>query len=265
MKQKLRMILGFVLIGVAVFAGVRFFLDVYSPTNVKTEQLGPAVTATAPTAPAVNNNDTSSYDLAPVEAEDIPTVDFASLQAINPDIYAWIEIPGTDISYPVVQHPTNDRYYLRTNSDGNYSAGGAIFSEATYNSKDFNDPVTILYGHHMNAGDIMFGHLQEFYSDPDFLAEDNHIRIYTADGMQEYAVFAAVPYDRSHILYYNDMSDSVIYQTFMQSILSIRELGSYINEAHAPQDPAEDKVLILSTCLIGNNTRRFLVLATRVD
>lgn len=30
-------------------------------------------------------------------------VDFNKLEEINPDIIAWIEIPGLEISYPVVQ------------------------------------------------------------------------------------------------------------------------------------------------------------------
>ena len=187
------------------------------------------------------------------------------MQAINPDIYAWLDIPGTDISYPVVQNPDDDSYYLRHNSDREYSAGGAIFSEATYNSTDLNDPVTILYGHHMNAGNMMFGHLQSYFSDPDFLANDPVIRLYTPSGVLEYAVFAAVPFNKMHILYYNNMYDPVVYQTFFSSVLTIRELGDYINEDHIPSDPEQDRVLILSTCLEGDNTRRFLVMATLVS
>ena len=34
-------------------------------------------------------------------------VDFAALQEVNPDIYAWLEIPGTTIDQPVLQHPTD--------------------------------------------------------------------------------------------------------------------------------------------------------------
>lgn len=33
---------------------------------------------------------------------DIP-VDFDALHELNPDIYAWVEIPDTDISYPILQ------------------------------------------------------------------------------------------------------------------------------------------------------------------
>ena len=266
MKRKLTLLLGFVLLGAAVFFGVKAFLDMYSPTNVQTEQYGPAPVTLETADP--DNPVTGQVPVAadqPDEGEEVLSVDFDALQALNPDIYAWIEIPGTDISYPVVQNPYNDSYYLRTNSDGNYSAGGAIFSEATYNGTDFNDPVTILYGHHMNAGNLMFGHLQDYYSDPEFLASDTYIRIYTRDGMHNYAVFAAIPFNRNHILYYNDMQDSYVFSEFFDSVMNIRELGAYVNEDHAPVDPESDRVLILSTCLAGNNTRRFLVMATLVQ
>lgn len=33
---------------------------------------------------------------------------------------AWLEIPGTDIDYPVMQKPGNPEYYLRRNYKGEY-------------------------------------------------------------------------------------------------------------------------------------------------
>ena len=38
-------------------------------------------------------------------------IDFEGLQAVNPDVIAWIDIPGLSISYPVVQG-TDNAYYL---------------------------------------------------------------------------------------------------------------------------------------------------------
>ena len=32
------------------------------------------------------------------------SIDFERLHKINPDIVAWIEVPGTNIDYPVVQY-----------------------------------------------------------------------------------------------------------------------------------------------------------------
>ncbi|MBR1781035.1 MAG: class B sortase, partial [Oscillospiraceae bacterium] len=59
----------------------------------------------------------------------VSPIDFVSLQEINPDVYAWLEIPGMDISYPVVQHAWDIDYYLRRAYDGTSSTAGSIFSE----------------------------------------------------------------------------------------------------------------------------------------
>ena len=261
-KQKLSLLLliaGLTMIVLAVFFSVRYFLNSYIPKNVITEQYGPgSVVSTVPDS-IEQENTAQSTETIPVYA----TVDFATLQSINPDIYAWIEIPGTTISYPVVQHEGDDSYYLHRNTDKNYSAGGAVFSEGQYNPRDFSSPVTVLYGHHTSS-DNMFGPLQAYFSDPGFLATDPHIIIYTPDGEYDYAVFAAVPYDNTHILYEYNMNNSDTYCSFFESIINIRDLGTYTNESNAPED-STDKVLILSTCLDGNNNRRFLVMGTLVS
>ena len=80
-------------------------------------------------------------------------IDFAELSSINPDIYAWIRIPDTQIDYPVLQREEDDTYYLRHNSSGRYAFAGSIYTEEA-NSRDFKDPMTVLYGHNMRDGSM---------------------------------------------------------------------------------------------------------------
>ena len=37
------------------------------------------------------------------------SIDLAALQAVNPDVFGWIEIPGTIISYPLLQGADNNK------------------------------------------------------------------------------------------------------------------------------------------------------------
>ena len=98
-------------------------------------------------------------------------VDLQNLrETVNPDIYAWIYVPGTKVNYPVLQHETDDTYYLNYNIDGTKGYPGCIYSEKKYNSKDFTDANAVLYGHNMKNG-TMFGSIHR-YEDQEFFNEN---------------------------------------------------------------------------------------------
>lgn len=185
-------------------------------------------------------------------------IDFASLQGVNPDIYGWLCIPGTEFDFPLVQRQGDDSFYLTHDSDGNESSAGAIFTESAYNSTTMEDPVTVAYGHQMHAG-TMFGKLQETYSQENALEDYGEVIVYLPEKELHYQVFAAVPYDNRHILYNYDCTDSRRFNAFLNSIYEVREIGAQFNSEVTVS--TGDKVLVLSTCLAGNSQRRYLVLA----
>lgn len=76
--------------------------------------------------------------------------DFDILLDWNSDIKGWIWLPDTDIDYPVVQGADND-YYLNHTTDRKKSIIGSIFIE-NKNRGDFQDDVTVLYGHNIKGG-----------------------------------------------------------------------------------------------------------------
>lgn len=186
----------------------------------------------------------------------VSPVDFEALWEVNTDAYAWLYIPGTEISYPILQHPKDDSWYLKRNLQGKQDSNGTLFTEASYNGKDFSDPLTIVYGHHTKNGSL-FGTLQEAYSSPERLAEHSEIVIYLPDSELHFEVFAAVPYDNRHILYNYDFSNKHTFRRFFNEILSIRALEAVFAEDASVQ--SDDQVLLLSTCLIGNRNKRFIV------
>ncbi len=184
-------------------------------------------------------------------------VDLEGYQKQNADVYAWLEIPGSEISYPVFQHPSENEYYLRRDINGNYSVGGVLFTEVGYNSKDFNDPLTIIYGHDMR-NETMFGPLQDMYSSEDGLKKYQTVKIYLPDRELTYQVFACVPYDNRHILYNYDFNDLDIFNRFFTEISQIHSMQAVFGDVSLN---ANDKVLILSTCLSGASDGRYLVCA----
>ncbi|MEI3230824.1 MAG: hypothetical protein V8S24_05980 [Gordonibacter pamelaeae] len=57
-------------------------------------------------------------------------IDFAALKAENPDLYAWIYVPNTNVNLPVAQRAGDDFFYLDHDYRGNCAGReGAVFSQ----------------------------------------------------------------------------------------------------------------------------------------
>ncbi len=98
-------------------------------------------------------SDLEQYAVKSEDGDDIPTVDFDALAAINPDIVGWIYIPGTVINYPVVQTSDNTTYLSKL-FDLKGNGSGTIFMDMDCTSPGLVDQQTTLYGHHMNDGSM---------------------------------------------------------------------------------------------------------------
>lgn len=218
-------------------------------------------TETAESTPEPTEEPSVEKDpLAVLEEMGVPIpdkeVDFADLQEnTSGDIYAWIHIPDTQIDYPVLQHPTDNTYYLNYNLDGSRGYPGCIYTE-DYNSKDFTDPNTVVYGHNMKNG-TMFAGLHR-YSDSEYLEEHPYVYIYTEDGLLVYEIFAAYESDDEHILYAHDgFEDEKVFGKYIEEIFGVRSMGSVLKE-DAEVTP-QSRILTLSTCISNRPDNRFLV------
>lgn len=128
-------------------------------------------------------------ETAPRETERYHSpVDFESLRAVNPDVVAWVEIPGTDISYPVVQAGDNETY-LKRDFEGNISASGAIFLDMDSDS-GLMGLHSILYGHHMK-NQTMFAQLVKFKEEA-FFKKNREVILYTPETELHLRTIAAV-------------------------------------------------------------------------
>lgn len=185
-------------------------------------------------------------------------VNFQRLRKENPDIYAWITIPGTGIDDPVLQS-SEDGKYLSTDASGQENAGGAIYSEQA-NQKDFSDMLTVLYGRSTVAGGRFIDLLN--YEDETYLREHNLITVYTPEKAIYYQIFAAYRYDDRHLLQSFDCSNQEVYNAYIKGILEQRNLYACIDKSVSLQWP--QKILTLSTGHPSGDSYRYLVQAVEV-
>lgn len=189
-------------------------------------------------------------------------IDFEYLWNINEDIYAWITISGTDIDYPVLQHPTDDTFYLNHNVDGSYGYPSCIYTEKI-NAKDFSDPNTVIYGHNMK-NKTMFQQLHSFES-KDFFEKYGEVIIYLPDRTLHYQVFAAYVYDDRHLMYSFDFWNEDVFTNYLESIYDIRDMSANIDRDITVT--AENRIITMVTCMPNKSDadKRLLVHAVLIE
>lgn len=221
--------------------------------------------------PAVDQDDTAN------RVQPDPIVEPEGMEATfakYKDVYAWIEVPefasalgsSTELSYPVAQHPSDRDFYLNRDLDGNTNKAGTLFTEAivedkTINSRDLNDPVTVIYGHNM-ANRTMFGGLQTFLSKMDF-SKQHLVYMYQKDRRVTYQIVGGVQYDLSHIIYYHDFTNDEVFNSFFDQLWKETDGTTNLDKANKPV--AGDKVLILSVCKNGDDNHRYLVVCKMIE
>ena len=242
-KKSLKLILLFIIVFVMLFLGVYFGIRLYNEYLVDK----PVETTTE----ALQESTTNEQGL-----RDNP-IDFASLQAQNDEIYAYIKINDTKVDYPIVQSPTDDSFYLRHRAeDKAWSASGAVYTEMA-NSKDFSDSITVIYGHN-GYGDTFFTTLHKFEKQ-DFFNEHPYFHIYTPNRILTYQVMSAFKYDDRHILNSYRFSDTAQLLEFQQEILNPTSALKNTRQDLDVPIGKDSKIVILSTCITNQKSSRYLV------
>ena len=198
-------------------------------------------------------------DLCPI------SVDFHSLQKINPDLIGWIYIPGTGIDYPIVQAQDNSAY-LHMTFRKKESYVGAIFLDAGC-APDFSDFNSIIYGHNLKNGE-MFGHLKRLY-DINYNKKANYkkhpdIWILTPDQSRLYRIFACreINAKRDRDVYTinlpakeGSLSESEERTAFLEKQISRSQIKTGIKLS------GMESIITLSTCTSRSREGRFVLQA----
>lgn len=196
--------------------------------------------------------------------EDVPKVDFEKLWEQNEDVCAWISIPGTGIDYPVLRNGSSqdpyDAYYLDHTIDKSQGLPGAIYMEPC-NSGEFTDFNTLIYGHNMRSG-AMFGDLHK-YEDADFLEENDEIYVVTPEETLIYQIFGVVEYDDRHIMAGFDFDLDSQRQEFLDSLKGNEGAIDILRED--TKVSTDSRIITLSTCVSGADSKRLLVTAVLAE
>lgn len=200
----------------------------------------------------------AKIDSIKVDNQDMPDA-YRKLKSDNQDVCGWISIEGTEISYPILKSTDDNTYYLNHDATRNESENGAVFME-NYNSENFSDFVTVLYGNRMEDGS-MFGELLE-YEDPAFFEKHRKIAVFLPDKTIEYYIFATYVGDNSHLLLKRDLSEKENRTKYISEVFKQRSMRSNLDKTVEVSE--ESNILALSTGYPSGSDSRFIVQAVKI-
>lgn len=183
------------------------------------------------------------------DGEDNPTL--KDLKKLNPDVKAWIQVPKTNIDYPVVQGQ-DDMEYINKNVYGEFELSGAIFLSCL-NKDDFSDPYNLVYGHNMKNGG-MFADVADF-TNKEYFETHQKGKLYLTDATRKIRFFACMKVTAA---------DAKIYHPDGYRKENLKNLLDYI-QANAVQyrdvNVADENSLIaLSTCSEAETNGRVVLI-----
>lgn len=193
-----------------------------------------------------------------VPRKDFDVVDIQN--TVNEDAYAWLYVPDTNVDVPVLQHPTEDDYYLYYNPDHTRGLPGGIFTEGSVNSKNFDDRITIIYGHNMK-NKTGFGSLHNYESE-EFYNEHPYIFIYLPNDLRVYQIFAAYDGPDYHLIKGVNWCDD----SYLEYLKNTQQYdGPNDHHTEGVSFKPTDKILTLCTCVPGVYHKRFLIQAKLLE
>ncbi len=228
----------------------------YKVSERRYDGVADSVTSTA--APGVTTAPFAApgQEIAAEQVERSPIdVDFDALLEQCPDIVGWIYCENTVINYPMVRGQDND-YYLHRFIDGSYNGGGTLFMDFKCN-RDFSDPNSIVYGHHMNDGS-MFASLKKYQTDPEYYSKHPTFYLNTPGQNYRVDVFAGFVCDADSDTYTIGFPDDNSFRNWLGRMVAQSDFSTDV------QVGAEDRIITLSTCSYEWYDARYVVLGKLV-
>lgn len=153
------------------------------------------------------------------EDDDFPTVDWGYWLSVNPDIVAWVSVPGTDIDYPVVQARADDpTFYLDHDVYRGWNPYGCPYLDAGCAERGIDSPLAIMFAHHMNDGSMFSAFAS--YSDRGFAAAHDEVLVQTPEKKISLEVIAVDVVDSDNEYKRLEFADNEEFGSWLEGLLA---------------------------------------------
>lgn len=185
---------------------------------------------------------------------------YEALHLENEDLIGWIQIPGTQIDYPVMYTPQDPTYYQYRSFQKEKNSYGTIFIDGDCRMEDA-PPNVILYGHHMRNG-AMFAELQN-YDSFEFWQEHQTVYFDTLEENGDWQVVAAFKRPAE------ELDEEFKKMLLAETAEDYERLADYIRRYQFYDTGIEfswpEELITLTTCEYTQGDGRLLVIARRVE
>ena len=177
-------------------------------------------------------------------AEIVPTPAPTPEPQLSSNVKAYLSVDGVDIANePVLQHPTQDEFYLNHDEYDRYSVWGSYYVYHDWHIESVNelDKVTVIFGH--SNGNSLHRKFSVLKNLKDAAFAQKHQFIYLTIGNVKtcWQIFAAADYPvENNYVVANPDATTFTWQ--------MEQIKSYSYNKYKTNVGESDKVLILSTC-----------------
>lgn len=190
--------------------------------------------------------------------------EYAAFYEANEDFIGWINVPHTNINYPVVQGDDNE-FYLKHNFDKEPREAGAIFADYRGTFSNTETPHNIiLYGHNLRTRNYFTRVLS--YKKLDFFQENPIIYFDTLYSKNMYKIFAVFQtnskeehgelFDYYNKIYFENRDE---FNTFVSDCIDRSYILTQTDLKYG------DELITLSTCDFSNfSDLRCVVVARKI-
>ena len=182
---------------------------------------------------------------------------YVPLYMENPDLCGWLQIPDTEIDYPVMHRDGDNDFYLGHNFYGEDDVNGLLVLDKRC-PKDGSGSHLLIHGHNMKSG-FMFGGLKNYKSE-EYCRKHPLIYYDTLTEPRIYRIFSVFQSstnlaDQGDFHYY-DYIDIESQEDFDAYVSAVRQQSLYEIDAEVQYG---DRLITLSTCDYAKDNGRLVI------